>query len=153
MEKLFKHNNIGLQQYEDEDGLDKYYAYTDKLLARNVLIEFYTAVIDDSDENYEEETAIIAHTYTEDRSFSFPLFHSLHVVGPLQLYRIIADAIDFIERSDSNNLLDDLTEISTGSTTSDMMDSVEDSERIYDNDIWEFTAVLDLIKERHKKAN
>lgn len=148
MERLFERNNIGLQHFVDEDGLDKYYAYTDKLLARNVLLEFYTAVTDDSEEEYEEETAVFVITHTGNRSYSFALFHSLNVVGPLQLFRLIADAIDFIERADSDNLLVDLTEISTGSTTSDMVDSVADRKRIYDSDVWKFSSVLDLIKQK-----
>lgn len=85
MEKLFKHNGIGLQPFVDEDGLDEHFAYTDKLLALNVLIEFYTAITDDSEENYEEETVVAAITYTEKCSYSFALFHSTNVTGPLLL--------------------------------------------------------------------
>lgn len=153
MERFFRHNNIWLQHFVDEDGIEKYYAYTDKLLAHNVLIEFYTAVTDDSEEDYEEETAVLAIIHTEAISYSFALFHSYNVVGPLPLYRIIADAIDFIEHSSSETLLADLAEISTGDTSSDMMDDEADRKRIYDSDVWKFNTVLELIRERRKLLN
>ncbi|WP_341836916.1 hypothetical protein WJU16_03380 [Chitinophaga pollutisoli] len=148
MEKLFERNNFGLQPFVDEDGQDTYFAYTDKLLALNVLIEFYTAVTDDTEENYEEETVVSAITYTENRSYSFALFHSTNVIGPLILYRIVADAIHFLEQSSKATLLEDLEEISTGGTTSDVMDNEADRKRVYDSDVWKFTSVLDLIKEK-----
>ncbi|MBX3242284.1 MAG: hypothetical protein KIT80_14955 [Chitinophagaceae bacterium] len=148
MEKLFERNNIGYQLFVDEDGQDIHFAYTDKLLALNVLIEFYTAVTDGSEENYEEETVVAAITYTEKCSYSFALFHSTNVIGPLLLYRIVADAVHFIEQSGKTSLLEDLAEISTGGTTSDVMDNKADRKRVYDSDVWRFTSVLDLIKQK-----
>ncbi|TDX00456.1 hypothetical protein [Dinghuibacter silviterrae] len=148
MENLFKVKNIGLQPLVDQDGLDVHMVYTEKLLSLNVLIEFYTAVIDDSEEGYEEETVIFAITYTKERSYTFSLFHSLNVVGPLQLYRTIADAIEFIERSSKDTLLADMEEISTGHTTSDIADNPRDRKKIYEDDVWKFKTTLDLIAER-----
>lgn len=146
MEKLFQRNNIGIQHLVDENGVDVYYAYTEKLLAHNVLIKFYTAVLDDSEEDYEEETAIIVYAHTENLSYSFPLFHSVDVVGPLQLYRIIADAIGFLDHSTRDTILDDLAQIATGYSSSDVMNNPEDNKRIYETDVWRFSEVMDLIR-------
>ncbi|MBN8856687.1 MAG: hypothetical protein BGO55_06305 [Sphingobacteriales bacterium 50-39] len=153
MEKLFERSNIGLQQLVAEDGLDKYFAYTEKLLSLNVLIECYTAVLDDSEADYEEETAIFAITYNEERSYSFALFVSSEVIGPLILFRIIVDAINFIEHSSKDSLLDDLEEISTGCTTSDVIDNIKERKEFYEDEVWEFKTVLDLIhdKGKHRK--
>jgi hypothetical protein len=111
MEKLFQRGDIGLQPFVDEEGSDELFAYTDKLLDLNVLIEFYNAIVDDSEENYESETAIFAITYDEERSYTFSLFHSTGVTAPLVLYSIISNAIKYIEHSSKDNLLDDLEEI------------------------------------------
>lgn len=148
MEKLFERGKIGLQPFVAADGLDKHFAYTDKLLELNILIEFYTAVIDDSEENYEEETAIFAITYNKERSYSYALFHSVEVIGPLLLFRIIADAIHFIEHSSKGNLLDDLEEISTGHTTSDILEDPKERAAYLDAQIWEFKSVLELITDK-----
>jgi hypothetical protein len=150
MEKLFARNNIGFQPIVDQDGLDINFAYTDKLLSLNVLIEFYTAVLDDSEENYEEETAVFAITYTKERSYSFALFVTSEVVGPLILFRIIADAIKFIEHSDKNSLLDDLEEIATGHTTSDDVENPRDRKEFYENELWKFNTALGLIEEKKR---
>ncbi|WP_447642592.1 MULTISPECIES: hypothetical protein [Chitinophagaceae] len=66
----------------------------------------------------------------------------------LVLYRIVADAIHFIEQSSKATLLEDLEEISTGGTTSDVMESKAERKRVHDSDVWKFTSVLDLIKQK-----
>lgn len=150
MEKLFTRNNIGFQPIVDQDGLDINFAYNDKLLSLNVLIEFYTAVLDDSEANYEEETAVFAITYTKERIYSFALFVTSEVVGPLILFPIIANAINFIEHSDKNTLLDDLEEIATGHSTSDDVENPHDRKNLYENELWKFNTALDLIKEKKR---
>lgn len=150
MEKLFQRGNIGLQPFVDEEGLDEHFAYTEQLLALNVLIEIYTAVLDDSEEGYEEETVIFATTYDQERSYSFALFHSTEVVGPLVLYGIISDAISYIEQSNKETLLDDLEEISTGQTTSELADTPQLRKKIYESDVWKFKSVIELIKENRR---
>ena len=112
---------------------------------------FYTAVVDDSEDNFEEETAVFAVTFTEESSYSYTLFHSTEVIGPLLLFRIVADAIDFIEQSDKSSLLEDLEELSTGSTSSLTMKDIADQKRIYDSDVYEFKTVLELIEAGRKE--
>ena len=142
MEKLFKRKNIDLQSFINEDEDIEYFAYNDKLLYYNILIKFGTSVLDYSDENYEEETGISVVSYDADFSYSFILFVSTEVVGPLLLFRIISDAIDFIDKSEENTVLEDLEEISTGH----IKHSRTDKNSYYENDVSEFRKILNLIK-------
>lgn len=148
MKKLFALKNISLQPMVVQDGLDITIAYTKQLLAKDVLIEFYTAPTSDDPHDTEEETAVLAITYTKDRSYSFALFHSFEVIGPLILYRIVSDAIEFIENCDKDSLITDLEEIATGYTTSDILDDPKDRKRIYDSEVWKFKTALELIGEK-----
>lgn len=153
MYRIFKHNNIGLQQFKVEEWHHPFYAYTDKLLELGVLIEFYTAEIGEGEDDYEEETSVLVLTHTEACSYSFVLFHSYDVIGPVPLYRIIADAIDFIEHSSRKTLLDDLEDISTGGTSSDMMETEAERDMIYKSDVRKFNSVVDLIRQRRWSEN
>ena len=141
MEKLFKRKNINLQSFINEEEDIEYFAYNDKLLYYNILIKFGTSVLDYSDENYEEETGISVISYDADFSYSFILFVSAEVVGPLLLYRIILDAIDFIDKSEEDTVLADLEEISTGH----IKHSRTDKNSYYENDVSEFRKILNLI--------
>ena len=149
MEKIFRRNNIGIQRLKVEEHHHPFFAYTDKLLELGVLIEFYTVEIEED----EEETVVLANTYTKDCSYSFALFHTYDVFGAVPLYRIIADAIAFIEKSTKETLLDDLEDISTGDTTSDTMDNAQDRKRVYESDVWKFNAVVEAIRVRRKFLN
>ena len=96
MEKFLKHKGINVQSFIHEDGPTEYYAYTDKLINNNILVEFYTEGRNDRKEYYEDETAVSILTYNEEYSYTFFLFVSHEAISPLLLYRIIVDAIDFI---------------------------------------------------------
>ncbi|WP_346319355.1 hypothetical protein [Chitinophaga sp. YIM B06452] len=145
MEKLFARNGISLLAVEGEEGIITFYAYTEALLAHQVLIKIYTVVLDDTNKGYEEETAVIAITYDRERSYSYVLFVSHDVTGPLLLYRIVADAIDFIQHAGKKTLLEDLETISTGHTTSDDLESALERKELYESEVKEFNAILALI--------
>jgi hypothetical protein len=48
MEKLFAKAGIGLKQFVSDEGLDKYIAYTQQLINRDIFIEIQSALQDDT---------------------------------------------------------------------------------------------------------
>jgi hypothetical protein len=150
MEKLFAMGNIGLQQMVDEDGLDIFIAYTDDLLKKNLLIEFYQDSTSDDPGDYETETAIFIISCDAERSYSFVLSVEADFIKPLFIYGIVAHAVEFIRTCDKGTVLADLQEICTGFSTSDEMEGL-DGKRIYESDKWKFDTAMDLIRESIRK--
>jgi hypothetical protein len=145
MEKLLKLKGINIQPFVHEDGTTEYYAYTDKLLYNNILVEFYTGAVNDSMEYYEEETAVSILTYNENYAYTFFLFVSHEVISPLILCRIIVDAIDFIHTMDDNDILENIKEISTGCS----VNGKNEKSIVYNNFLSRITQVMKLINKRN----
>ena len=147
MNKLFELNNIGLQEMVDEDGLDIYIAYTDDLLKKNLLIEFYEAEMEDS-----IETAIFVISCDEVRSYTFVLSVSEEVMKPLQVYRIVADAIEFIAKCNKATVLVDMEAFATGVSTSDDIENKKDRIQVFEQEAWKFNTAMGLINDRRNLA-
>ncbi|ASE62042.1 hypothetical protein CEQ15_11340 [Chryseobacterium indologenes] len=145
MEKFFKNKGITIQPFIHKDGSTEYYAYTDKLLKNNILIEFYTGPLNDSKEYYEEETAVSILTYNEENSYDFFLFVSHETISPLLLYRIVVDAIDYIHALDDKDLLENIKEISTGCS----IHSKNEIIHVYNNFVSKIKHVMKLINKRN----
>ena len=143
MRKLFETKNIGLIEMVDEDGLDIYIAYTEDLLKKNLLIEFYEAEMEEE----EIETAIFVLSVNELRSYTFTLRVTPSFMVPLEVLRIVSDAVDFIAKCDVKTVLGDIEEeIATGVIKSNELDKL-DSKRVLKDDTWKFTTALELIKD------
>jgi len=149
MNKLFALNNIEIQEMVDEDGLDISIAYTDDLLEKNVLVEFYEAALEE-----ESETAVFVISCDKVRSYTFTLYVVNDFIKPLQIFRLVCDAIDFIKSCNKETLFADLAEISTGVSTSDELEDKNDSKRVFKQDSWKFKTAMELIEgsRRSKKS-
>jgi len=97
MKKLFQLNNIGLQEMVDEVGLDIFISYTEALLTKRILIKFYEAEIGDG----EGESAVFAICCNEPAGYSYTLFHGFEPMKLLVVFRVVADAIQFISACSS----------------------------------------------------
>ena len=146
MEKLFALRNIHLQPMADDDGFDLMIAYNDRLLDLNILIEFAGVAISE-DSNVPEEISIHAISLQNDILYSYVLFVSGELLGPLPVYRLIADAVEFIERCNADTVLNDLEQICTSASR---YDANYENREYYESIVWKFKTVLELIGENKK---
>ncbi|SKB96011.1 hypothetical protein SAMN05660841_03299 [Sphingobacterium nematocida] len=107
MKKLFASKDIRIQEMEDLYGGGINIAYTSKLLQLNVLIEFFGVSIEGDPYVY-EEVGVYASIYEDGIVHSYVLFISGETLGPLPTFRLIADAVDFIEACDQYAVKEDL---------------------------------------------
>ena len=150
MEKLFISKGIRIQSIEDLDQEEVNFAYTSKLLHLNVLIEFFGVSVEGDPYVY-EETGVFASIYENDVVHSYVLFVSGETLGPLPIFRIIADAIAFIEICDKETVKNDLKGIATAYSS---IDNKFDNVQYYKNVVFKHTRALEMIKKnRGPKKN
>jgi hypothetical protein len=147
MEKLFALKTIALQQMVDEYGLDITIAYNEDLVKKNLLIEYYEVETGEG-EDYEIETGVYVISCDRERSYSFVLYAAPDFIKPLFIYRLIADAVEFIANCSKETVLSDLEQISTGHTTSDDMGNLADRKRVFKSEKWKFDTAMELIKQK-----
>lgn len=145
IEKLLKHKNIKLYSIINEDETIDYYAYTDKLLYNNILVHFYSDVLNNSEEYYEAETAVSVLAYNEENSYTFMLFVAPEVIHPLLLYRIIVDAMEYILNLDDSEILENIEEISTGCLVHHKNEKYD----FYNNKVSKIMQIIELINKKN----
>ena len=159
MEKLFALMKIESVPMVDEDGNDVTIAYTDNLLKRNVVIEFYEFIaveqpnIPGDAENESMETIVNAISCDVESSYSFSLFHGVDVDSPILVSRIIADAIEFIESCDPKTVIADLDDISKNIMISKDIKNANDRKKVYEKELWKFNTALELIQEKQRQKS
>lgn len=149
MEKLFGSKNIRIQPIRDLYESETNIAYTDKLLKLNVFLEFFGVAIAD-DSSIPEETAVFAHHFDNDVVYSYVLFVSAQILGPLPVFRIIADAIEFIEMHDQRSANENLKAIAT---SYEILDHKHNNKKYYQNVIFKKRKALELIHEKQGNIN
>lgn len=149
MRKLFASKNIRIQSFIDTYGDDINIAYTEKLLQRNVFIEFSGVAVSD-DDDVSEEVSVSASYRENGMIYSCVLFVSGEVLGPLPVFRIIADAIEFIENCDVQTVGEDLETIAT---SYDILDKDYENKEYYQNAMFKHTRALELIKKSREHIN
>ncbi|WDF77151.1 hypothetical protein PQ469_25015 [Mucilaginibacter sp. KACC 22773] len=80
----------------------------------------------------------------------FILFVSAETLGPLPVFRIIADAIEFIENCDRQTVKEDLKAIAT---SYEVLDKDYDNKKFYQNAVIKHTRALELIKKSRENIN
>ncbi|SOD17713.1 hypothetical protein [Pedobacter xixiisoli] len=149
MEKLFASKNIHIVSIKDLYNDERRIAYTSKLLKLNVLINFYGVVVEDKSDVY-EEVGIFASYLENDIVHVYVLFISDNVLGPLPIFRLVVDAVDFIENCEAGSVKEDLKAISTFySSLEDSAESMDD----YDNAQFIHVRALEQIKIRRQNLN
>lgn len=149
MEKLFALKNMGIQPIVDLYSDEINTAYTDKLLQLGVLIEF-SGVAVHNDPHLPEGTSISASLYTDGVVYSYILFVSNEILGPLPVFRIIADAVEFIESCHTETVIEDLKQIVT--SYSALNENYQNKE-YYENEVWKHTTALELIWKKREQVN
>ncbi|SIO53981.1 hypothetical protein [Chitinophaga niabensis] len=150
MEKLFALHNIqfvNLERFHKEDSYDVYWAYTEDLLGKSVLIEIYGVYVGYSEVPEDLEVAIIANCLIDDSIYKYYLFSSDNLFGPLPITRFTADAIAYIESCNKNDVLTPLKEI----CTSWVSYNYKEHHSLYDKLVREFHTAIELIKEKKGK--
>src|SRR5215217_8321675 len=112
MEKLLSSKNIHVQVIQDLNGEEIYFAYTKKLLELNILIEYYGVTTSD-DDSISEEVAVFVYCKQDTSIHTYVLFVSDQVLGPLPIYRLIVDAVEFIEHCDAKTVLEEMKAVTT----------------------------------------
>lgn len=142
MEKLFALKNILLQPLVDAYGDDLVIAYTEKLLDRNIILEFSGVSVND-DSGIPEEIGIFAIANVKNSIYLFTLFVSGEILGPLPVFRLVADAIEYIESCNKDTILSDLEEICTSVS---VYDKNFENKEYYQSLVWKYNSALDLIR-------
>lgn len=149
MEKLLRSKNIETQPIQDLYSDDISFAYTKKLLDLNVLIEYYGVSSADTDEVW-EEVAVFAHLKEGPVIHSYVLLVSNEVLGPLPIYRVIVDAVEFIERCEVKNVVEEMKAIATSYEV--LTKAFEDPE-FYENAIYMHNKAIELIQLKRTPLN
>jgi hypothetical protein len=126
MEKLLAKKGIKSVTYIDTDGIIYKYFYTDKLLANNIIIEFYEFERDEEEERPAEEegspkyeTSIsVCHTHKKICYEFTILFDTRPYVPTLYVYRMILDLVELIENSEPGAIIENLEDASDGDVNS-----------------------------------
>lgn len=116
MEKLFATKNIELLPMLHAELGERTLAFTDMLLQASLLFEIDGVCLAENNNTYEEVT--IFATYQTPTSYhKYVLFVSDAVLGPLPIFRIVADAVEYIESCDVSTWVEDLKQIATAYET------------------------------------
>jgi hypothetical protein len=120
---LASHYNIKTVQFVDNSEVDRHYVFSDKMLANEIFIEYYTIDTLESDENEEIEddtdgpeygsqlSVVMKHS---NRYYQFLMFHDTFEIGfPVMLLQTIVFLVKLIEEAEPNQLIEYLTEISS----------------------------------------
>ena len=126
----------------DENGLDIFFAYTEDLLKKGILIKFYEAELDEGD----SEFAVFAVGLVKGVSYSYVLYATDTFMRPLEVFRLVADAIHLIEFCSAESVFSDLEDIATGTSSSADMGTDAERRRVFEQESWEFNTALELIK-------
>lgn len=149
MEKLFASKGIRIQSIEDLYQNEINLVYTSKLLQLNVLIEYFGVSIEGDPYVY-EEVGVFASIYKNDVVHSYVLFVSGETLGPLPIFRIVADAVAFIELCDEETVKEDLKRIATSYSS---INNKNDNIKYYKNAVFKHTKALELIKKSRENLN
>lgn len=149
MEKLFASKGIRVQSMEDLYESEIKIAYTGKLLELSVLIEFFGITVND-DLSIPEEVGVFVSCHENGVVYSYVLFTSAETLGPLPVFRIIADAVEFIESCDQLTVKEDLKAIAT---SYEVLDKDYGNKKFYQNAVFKHTRALELIKKSRENIN
>ncbi|QEM05015.1 hypothetical protein DIU31_016375 [Mucilaginibacter rubeus] len=141
MENLFASKNIQIVPIVDMYESELYFAYTPKLLQLNVFVEFFGVSKNDDDE-VPEEVGVFANYYENGEVYTYVIFSSPELLGPLPVFRIIVDAVEFIENSNSHSVKELLKEIAT---SSEKIDKSHPNNKYYQNALFKYNAAEQLI--------
>ncbi|PWN64134.1 hypothetical protein [Chryseobacterium viscerum] len=149
MKKLFALKNIGIQPITDLYSDKINIAYTGKLLQLGVLIEF-RGVVFENEPYLPEEILVFANICANGIIHSYVLFVSHEVLGPLPVFRVIADAIEFIEQCKAGSVIEELKQVATSYSA---IDKSYENKEYYKNELWKYTRALGLIRKKREQVN
>ncbi|BAV07285.1 hypothetical protein SAMN05421788_10290 [Filimonas lacunae] len=137
----------------DEEGENSYsYIFTGDMLANRMVVTLEQHLLDAESEYY--ETVISVSFITNDDAYEFYICHDDRpVIPPLYLYRIILDTIETITDSTADSLLSNLTEISTGSASTEEYTDKEIRNNYYNGVITKIDTALKLYSEHQAENN
>lgn len=133
---------------EMEEGATSSYSYlfTDEMLRNRMVVTMEQHLLNQENEEY--ETVISVSFTTNDDAYEFYICHDDRpVVPPLYLYRIILDTIETINDSTPDSLLQNLTEIATGSASTEEFTDKEIRNNYYNGVIEKINTALRLYSE------
>lgn len=113
MKKILALNNIETIYSVYADLTSRETAYTLKLLELGVIIDFRGVPIVNQ-KDFREETHVFASIHRDGIFYQYTLFSTDEILGPLVITRLIIDAVNYIETCNSENIIEELKEISTG---------------------------------------
>ena len=127
MRKLLLLHNISTVQYLDNSNVERTYAYTDKMLANDVFIEYYSVGDLETEENVEEMKEDVENDSIPDygsqlsvimkykhKYYQFLMFHNAVEIGsPVILLQTIVFLVNLISTTSAELLVDYLTDLST----------------------------------------
>ncbi|MET7000692.1 hypothetical protein [Chitinophaga defluvii] len=146
MEKMLLWKGIGVVADNTPEEEGTFYAYSEDLLKKNVLLKFYSCELAED----EIETVVHALALYKGVAYTFYLYHHLDGLPPfpIQLFRIITDLVEYLTFCQANTLIDDLNALCSANISSDDKDMEPDYRLSYENEEDEFVRILGLIEQK-----
>ncbi|MFC6100768.1 hypothetical protein [Olivibacter domesticus] len=118
MEKLLTLYNIKTVGFVDSSHVERKYAFTSKMLANNVFIEYFTIdefeEINDDSEPPEHGSRLSVIMEHRNKYYEFLMFHDAIEVGiPIILLQTIIFLIKLIEETEPDQLVEYLADVAT----------------------------------------
>lgn len=137
----------------DGEGENSYsYIFTEEMLNSRMVITLEQHLLNAEENEY--ETVISVSFTTSEEAYEFYICHDNRpVIPPLYLYRIILDTVETIQDSTPDNLLLNLTEISTGSASTEEYTDPDIRNNYYNGVISKIDTALKLYSENQATNN
>lgn len=137
----------------DGEGENSYsYIFTNDMLNNRMVITLEQHLLNAEEGAY--ETVISVSFTTNEDAYEFYICHDERpVIPPLYLYRIILDTVETIQESTPDLLLLNLTEISTGSASTEEYTDREIRNNYYNGVISKIDTALKLYSEHQAENN
>lgn len=137
----------------DGEGENSYsYIFTNEMLNNRMVITLEQHLLNAEEGEY--ETVISVSFTTIEDAYEFYICHDERpVIPPLYLYRIILDTVETIQDSTPDTMLLNLTEISTGSASTEEYTDREIRNNYYNGVISKIDTALKLYSEHQAENN
>lgn len=136
------------------EGTSSYsYIFNEEMLKNRMVVTMEQHLLS-TEEEEQYETVISVSFTTDDDAYEFYICHDDRpVIPPLYLYRIILDTLETIADSTADDLLLNLTEISTGSASTEEYTDPEIRNNYYNGVITKINTALKLFSEHQAENN
>lgn len=165
MDEILTFYNIRTVNFLDNSHVDRKYSFSNKMLANDIFIEYYSTDSLDAEENEDAEieddyeipeygsqlSVIMKH---QNKYYQFLMFHNTFEIGiPIMLLQTITFLVKMIENTKPGQLVEYLTNLSTDPLIPHEIPDREFREMAYEMLKQKIQTIQNLIKEENADLN